>query len=450
MLWWNYQQLRVSSAKTRLAVVKKLADNRDPDAAGPLIFALQDIDAEVRAAAAKALSGFHDQRALQSLLHLLGDPEAPVRSAAAETLGHLGDPLAVNRLVGLLRDPDADARSAAARSLDRLGWNPSTDSHRAIQLLAMGHMQQLVKLGADSVPPLLEQLRNGEPNKQFAAVKALAQIKDPRVLPAMVEALGKPSVAVRIAALGTLERFADPDTFPKIEKLLRDSDANVRGAALEAALRCGGVRAVPGLVGCLGDKAWEVRRAAANALGTLGERSAVESLCGLINDPDRDVRETAIVALGQLKDRRAVVPLVLAMLDTESSVPAAATERLDENWTKNEDIRQTVPKIITASKSADYWVQHSALKLLELLKVDPSSAPQETPVAKPELKTAPHPALAILSEMLSDRDSDFRLAAANALEELSEKHAGAVLNGALRDADDVVREAVQKALAALN
>ena len=46
-LWWNYQQLRVSSAKTRLAVVQKLADNRDPDAAGPLIFALQDKDAEV-------------------------------------------------------------------------------------------------------------------------------------------------------------------------------------------------------------------------------------------------------------------------------------------------------------------------------------------------------------------------------------------------------------------
>jgi len=300
---------------------------------------------------------------------------------------------------------------------------------------------------------LLEQLRNGEPNKQFAAIKALAQIKDPRVLPAMVEALGKPSVAVRIAALGTLERFADPDTFPKIEKLLRDSDANVRGAALEAALRCGGVRAVPGLVGCLGDKSWEVRRAAANALGTLGERSAVESLCGLINDPDRDVRETAIVALGQLKDRRAVVPLVLAMLDTESSVRAAAaavTERLDENWTKNEDIRQIIPKIITASRSADYWVQHSALKLLEVLKVDPGSAPQETPVAKPELKTAPHPALAILSEMLFDRDRDFRLAAATALGELREKHAGAVLNGALRDADDVVREAVQKALAALN
>lgn len=452
MLWWNFQQLRVSSAKTRLAVVQKLADNRDPDAAGPLIFALQDKDAEVRAAAAKALSGFHDKRALEPLLNLLRDTAAPVRAAAAETLGHLGDPLAVNRLVGLLRDPDSDARSAAARSLDRLGWNPSTDSHRAIQLLAMGHMQQLVKLGADSVPPLLEQLRNGEPNKQFAAVKALAQINDPRVAPAMIEALGKTSVAVRIAALSTLERHSDPASYPKIERLLQDPDANVRGAAIEAALRCGGVRAVPGLVGCLGDKSWEVRRAAASALGTLGERSAVEGLCGLINDPDRDVRETAINALGQLKDRRAVVPLVLAMLDVESSVRAAAAgvvERLDENWQKNEDIRQVLPKIIAASKSADYWVQHSALKLLEMLKVDPNSPPPQTS-AVPEAKVATNPALAILSDMLFDRDRDFRLAAALALGQLREKSTQSVLNLALRDAENVVREAAQSALAALN
>jgi HEAT repeat protein len=358
----------------------------------------------------------------------------------------------VNRLVGLLRDADADARSAAARSLDRLGWNPSTDSHRAIQLLAMGHMQQLVKLGADSVPPLLEQLRNGEPNRQFAAVKALAQINDPRVAPAMIEALGKTSNAVRIAALSTLERHADPKTYPKIEKLLRDTDANVRGAAVEAALRCGGVRAVPGLVGCLGDKSWEVRRAAASALGSLGERSAVEGLCGLINDPDRDVRETAINALGQLKDRRAVVPLVLAMLDTESSVRAAAAgvvERLDEKWPKNEDIRQILPKIIAASKSADYWIQHSALKLLETLKVDANNPPPEAP-PRPEPKITTHPALAILSEMLFDRDRDFRLAAAAALGQLREKSTRSILDMALRDADNAVREAAQTALAALN
>jgi len=227
----------------------------------------------------------------------------------------------------------------------------------------------------------------------------------------------------------------------------------VRGAAIEAALRCGGARAVPGLTGCLGDKSWEVRRAAANALGTLGERSAVEALCGLINDPDRDVRETAINALRQLKDRRAVVPLVLAMLDPESSVRAAAAsvvERLDERWPQNEDIRQVLPKIIQATNSADYWVQHSALKLLDLLKVDPNNPPKSTPAAPIEQKTAPHPATAILSDLLFDRDRDLRLAAATALGRLREGSASPLLNSALKDSDEIVRQAVKTALSALN
>ncbi len=419
---------------------------------GPLIFALEDKDAEVRTAAAKALAGFHERRAVEPLIKLLNDAVPSVRTAAADTLGHLSDPLAVNHLVGFLRDPDPEVRAAAARSLNRLGWKPGTDSHRVMQLLAMGNLQQLVGLGSDGVEPLLEMLREGPANKQFSAVKALGQINDPRVLPAMIEALSIDSAAVRIAALGTLERLADVSAFSKIEPLLKNPDANVRNAAMEAAYRCGGVRAVPALTDCLKDQSWEVRQAAANALGSLGEHSAVEALCGLIHDPDRDVRETAINALGQLKDRRAVVPLVMAMLDPESTVRAIATsvvERLDENWKKNDDLHQVVPKIINAAHNGEYWVQHSALKLLELLNIDPKNPPQKTPAA-PEQPAGPHPALAILSEMLSDRDRDFRLAAATAMGQLRERSAGSILKSALRDSDETVREAVQAALAALN
>src|SRR5437588_12902357 len=96
MLWWTYQQLRVSSAKTRLAVVQKLAENRDPDAAGPLIFALKDKEADVRCAAATALMKFDDKRAVEPLLKMLQEPLPALRAAAAETLGLLGDHVVVN------------------------------------------------------------------------------------------------------------------------------------------------------------------------------------------------------------------------------------------------------------------------------------------------------------------------------------------------------------------
>ena len=85
-----------------------------------------------------------------------------------------------------------------------------------------------------------------------------------------------------------------------------------------------------------------------------------------------------------------------------------------------------------------------------MLKIDPNTSPPETKAAVPEPKAAAHPALAILSEMLFDRDRDFRLAAATALGRLREKSAGSILNMALRDADAMVSQAAKTALAALN
>ena len=456
MLWWTYQQLRMGNPKYRLAVLEKLIASGNDEAVGPLIFALKDKDATVRCAAAKALMRCPDRRAVEPLVKMLRDTVPLARAAAAETLGHLGDPVAVNHLVGFLRDADPIVRAIAARSLDRLGWKPGTDSHRMLQILAMGNLHQLVALGPEGVSPLLELLRNGPPNKQFSAVKALGEISDPRVRPAMLEALRKTSPAVRIAALGTLERLADPTTFSEVEKLLRDSNASVRGAAVEAATRCGGKRAVPSLIKCLKDTSWEVRQSTANALGFLGERAAVEGLCGLVNDPDRDVRESVIAALGHIGDRRAIVPLVPALLDVESTVRSAATatlQKLDRHWEQNEDIRQVVPKIINALKHPDYWVRYSASKLLELLKIDSNNFSAEHPAAALEpavAATPPHPAVEVLADMLFDRDRDFRLAAADALGRVREKSAGALLAAALRDADFAVRQAAQTALAALN
>ena len=456
MLWWIYQQLRVSSVKTRLAVVLKLAENGEPDSVGPLIFALKDKEAGVRCAAAKGLMRCQDRRAVEPLIQMLRDTVPLARAAAAESLGHLGDPLAVNQLVGLLRDPDAVVRTIAARSLQRLGWKPGTDSHRVLQILAMGHLHQLVALGPEGVSPLLELLRTGPPNKQFSAVKALGAVSgDPRVRPAMIEALRKPIPAVRIAALGTLERQADPSTYGEVEKLLSDTNASVRGAAVEAATRCGGTRAVPALLKCLKDTSWEVRQATANALGFLGENLAVEGLCALVDDPDRDVRESVIAALGKISDRRAIAPLVKAMLDVESSVRNAAIatlRKLDPKWEQHESVPAVVPQIILALKHPDYWVRHSATLLLAQLQIDPSHLPAKLPSApeEPAAATLPHPAVGVLADLLFDHDRDLRLASAVALGRLRERSAGSVLSAAVRDSDYSVRQAVQTALAALN
>ena len=101
----------------------------------------------------------------------------------------------------------------------------------------------------------------------------------------------------------------------------------------------------------------------------------MEGLCGLVRDRDRDVRESAVVALGQICDSRAIYPLVLSLLDPESSVRNAAVNALqnvDRHWEKTEGVRQALPEIKAALNHRDYWIRNCAAKLLEQLKVDPN------------------------------------------------------------------------------
>jgi HEAT repeat protein len=62
----------------------------------------------------------------------------------------------------------------------------------------------------------------------------------------------------------------------------------------------------------------------------------------------------------------------------------------------------------------------------------------------------PPAALAILADLLGDRDRDLRLAAAEAFGVARDRGAVTVLTAALQDTDAFVRQAAERALAALN
>lgn len=451
MSWWTYQQLRIGSAKTRLAVVERLSLDYDNNAVAPLIFALKDKSPDVRCNAARGLLRYNDPKAIEPLIAILKDRVPLARAAAAETLGRLGDAKPIPHLVTLLRDTDPIVRGFAVRSLNRLGWRPASDGDRVLQILAMGNLQELVSLGPEGIVHLLEALRAGTPNKQCAAIKALGQVSDHRVLPAMLDALKNTVPAVRMAALGVLQNMADPTTYPEVEPLLRDQSPSVRAAAVETATMCGGRKAVPSLINCLKDPSWEVRQISAKVLGLLGDTLAVEELCEAIQDPDRDVRESAIGALGELGDARALQPLVLALLDTESTVRNAASSalyKINRRWDESESAQRALPKIKAALKHNDYWVCHAATKLLEQLRVDVRELQGDGPV-KLAMKTGPPPVYTLFADMLFDRDRDLRLAAAVSLGRLREKTAATILSTASRDSDYCVRQAALSALTAL-
>jgi HEAT repeat protein len=217
----------------------------------------------------------------------------------------------------------------------------------------------------------------------------------------------------------------------------------------------------------LRDVSWEVRREVIKALGRIGDATAIEGLARALQDRDHDVRESAAVALGRLGDTKAIRPLVLALLDMESFVRNAAhnsLKELDPHWEKSEAARSALPQIQAARKHREYWISHSAARLLEQIQAGGSSAGPETlqaaaPVRPPVLAPEPAPpmeipaslptaAFDILADLLGDRDRDLRLAAAQAFSQLRDKRATTMLATAVHDADESVRLAAERALMA--
>ena len=462
MLWWTYQQLRSSSMKTRLATIAKLAESKHEDSVEPLLFALKDGLAEIRSAAALALGQFQDSRSVEPLTKLLRDPVPLVRATAAQTLGQLQAASAISELVGLLRDLDATVRLRAARSLDRLGWRPADEAARTAHVLALGNLERVAELGADGIQALVELLNNDTPEKQLAAVKALSEISDPRIPKLMQEALKKSNAMVRLVALETLAQQADPSAYEAVQRLFKDQASNIRAAAVVTAASCGDKRAVPMLVGMLKDASWEVRLEVVKALGSLGDATAVEGLCRALQDKDHDVRESAAQSLGKLGHARAIQPLVLTLMDVQSFVRTAAHNalfRIDRYWKKSDAARSALPQIKAARNHREYWISHNAEKLLEQIQRDflgtetdsaSTSREHETSFTNQPAPNAPHPAFAILADLLRDPDRDLRLAAAEALGDLREKNAAPHLTAASRDNDAFVRQAAERSLAALN
>jgi HEAT repeat protein len=452
MLWWKYQQLRAWNPKTRLAAVEKIAQNDHPDSVAVLIFALKDKKKEVRCAAARALGKFRDAKAVEPLMQMLRDPVAEARVLAAEILGQLKDPRAVIELVNSLRDEDTTVRTRASLSLERLGWEPENDTDRVLKVTATGNMSDFAGLGPAAIQPLVEILRTGPPDKQMAAVKALAQIEDRRVIAPLLEALKKPDPFMCLTVLAALERIGDPSAYDDIERLLTNKNSNVRVAAIEAAIHCGGGRAVMSLIKRLEDSVWEVRHAAIRGLGALAEPTATDALCKMLKDGDRDVRESAVAALGRIGDRSAIHHLVLTLVDTESSVRNAAAnslQEIDRHWEKSEAARAVVPELKAALEHNEYWVRHSAGKLLERLN---SGAPVKNEPVPSEAQPAslPQAIFVILADLIHDRDRDLRLAAVQALERLQAKSAQPLLATAAADKDLFVQQTARRALATLN
>ncbi len=148
--------------------------------------ALQELSrsghADTRWWAVRALAEWpHSDQVTRELVAALEDESGDVRQCAAMALSRHPDHQAVLALVRALSDQDALAARLAANAL--------------------------VLIGAGAVPALIELLQSGTRPAKLEAVRALAEIKDPRAIPALMKALGEDSTIMQYWAEHGLDKL---------------------------------------------------------------------------------------------------------------------------------------------------------------------------------------------------------------------------------------------------
>ena len=249
-------------------VVWLAACGRDRPASSPdtttalLLAELAAIAPEARIRAAVELGIRRDPAAVRPLVACLADIRLDVRRAAATALGRIGDQTATPALCALVGDGNADPelRRLTARALADLA------DPRSVPALALG-------------------LHDPDEGLAFASAHALASVGEP-ALGALLEAVTDEKPSTRRAAAGVLGQVPSKRTRDVLQRLLESPDAALRLSAAEGLAQAGHTNAAPGIVSLLTDPSERVRRAVPRVLAQLGMSAAqpLGAVCAMEGD----------------------------------------------------------------------------------------------------------------------------------------------------------------------
>ncbi len=175
--------------------------------------------------------------------------------------------------------------------------------------------RELIKLGADSVPLLVDALQTHDPNLILTIQHILARI--PSATPALMKILATahPIVRGRVAEIFGISK--DTSAIPALLDALKGEYFTVRSRAALALGNIGDARAIPALLPLLKDAEAEVRSAACVAIARFCDPTTFDDITTiLLDDPIIEVRQSAARALGETKHPAALPFLMEALRDS--------------------------------------------------------------------------------------------------------------------------------------
>jgi len=208
------------------------------------------------------------------LSSLLSNASKAVRRAALSGLGNAGSALGAEAAAFALTDEEAEVRFAAILALSRLRTPDG-------ELSGLGKLLELVEKSAD------EEL-------VAAALGALAEAGDPRVLSVLRPLVQHASPMVAVAAIEALARVPDARRVEALIEGLSHRDAEVVKASMLALGDTIAPQVLAHFGACLEHEAWDVRRLSADMLGRAGGESASALLRARLAKEENPLVEKAI------------------------------------------------------------------------------------------------------------------------------------------------------------
>ena len=173
---------------------------------------------------------------------------------------------------------------------------------------------ELIGLGADAVPALLEALKTKDQGLLLIYEQLLARI--PSASPLLITILGTAHPILRARAAEVFAISKDKTAVPALSDALQGEYFTVRARAAIALARIGETTAIQPILRLLKDSEDEVRTAACLALGLFKDPSTFDDLATiLLDDPEIAVRQAAAQALGHTRHPAAMPYLIEALRD---------------------------------------------------------------------------------------------------------------------------------------
>jgi HEAT repeat protein len=214
-----------------------------------------------------------------------------------------------------------------------------------------------------AVPALLDALQDPVLAVRFAAARSLASLGESRSIAQIVLTFDLPGEMNQRRVADTLHGFGPAAIQPLLHVLAHPHGPSSDNAIDVAARVLGMLRApeaVEPLTDLLGRSDFRVRLNAVRALGQIGDHGTVEAIARLANDPAWEVRNVVMQSLGKLRAARHLDLLTSGLRDTSWWVRFSAARAL---WELGDRGREALTTAMTGD--ADRFARDTCRQILE-------------------------------------------------------------------------------------